>query len=435
MNVRLRALALVCVFSLLSISAVAQTAQSADYIVAVVNSVPITHSELSTAIKGMTQNMQRQRQAVPPADALRRKVLEQMINDRAQLQLAQETGIRVDEAAIEQAELDVAAQRQLDLATLHSQLAKEGVSVGQFHDQIRDRMTLSRLHEREVQSRIHVSDGDVERAIQEQLEHNTDPFSQQINLAQLLIAAPEKATPEQLASLYKQAEKIRDRIRGGEDFDRWVQSISAADRTNGGQLGLRRADQYPQSFVLATEKLPVGGVSEVVRSGAGFHILKVIGRRAPSVLVRTVQQTRARHILLRLSPELTQVKALSLLTDFKKQIQTGRATFQDLARAYSQDGSAAQGGDLGWASPGTYVPEFEEALNRLADGEISNPLVSRFGVHLIELVERRRVDLSPREMREMVRNQLRESRYEETFRTWAQEVRDRAFVEIREPIQ
>lgn len=435
MNFRVGALALACCFSLLCVQPNALAGQPADFIVAVVNSVPITHSELTAAVKGMAQNLQRQRQAVPPADELRRKVLDQMINDRAQLHLAQETGIRVDDASVEQAVLDVAAQRQIDLPTLISQLAKEGVSESQFRTQIRERMILSRLHEREVQSRIRVTDVEVDRAIQEQLESNKDPFAQEINLAQLLIAAPEKATPEQLASLYKQAEKILARIRSGEEFERWVQSISAADRSNGGSLGLRRADQYPQSFVLATEKLPVGGVSEIVRSGAGFHILKVIEKRAPSVLVRTIQQTRARHILLRQSAEMTQAVAQSLLANLKKQIQTGHATFQDLARAYSQDGSASQGGDLGWANPGMYVPEFEEALNRLAEGEISNPVVSRFGVHLIELVERRRVDLSPREVREMVRNQLRESRYQETYTNWAQEVRDRAFVEMREPPQ
>ncbi len=432
---RVGAFALVCFFSVLSAGAAAQAAQSADFIVAVVNSVPITHSELTAAIKGMTQNLQRQRQVLPAADELRSKVLEQMISDRAQLQLAAETGLRVDDASIDQAEQDMAAQRQVDLATLRSQLAKEGISVELFRSQMRDRMTLSRLHEREVQSRIRVSDVDVDRAIQQQLENNKDPFLQEINLAQLLVAAPEKATPDQLASLYKYAEKILSRIRGGEDFDRWLQSVSAADRANGGRLGLRRADQYPQSFVLATEKLPVGGVSEIVRSAAGFHILKVVEKRPPSVLVRTVQQTRARHILLRQSPEMAQAVAQALLADLKKQIQTGRATFQDLARAYSQDGSAAQGGDLGWANPGMYVPEFEEALNRLAEGEISNPVVSRFGVHLIEMVERRRVDLSPNEIRELVRNQLRESRYQETFVAWAKEVRDRAFVEIREPIQ
>lgn len=413
----------------------AQTAQAVDYIVAVVNSVPITHSELSAAITGATQNIERQRVAMPPPEELRRKVLEQLINDKAQLQLASETGIRVDQAALDQAEADVASQKQVDVPTLHRQLAKDGISVARFREQLRDQLTLQRLHDRDVQSRIRVSDVDVDRAIQEQIDNKADPFAQEINLAQILLAAPEKASPEQMAGLYRQAEKILARIRGGEDFDRWVQSISAASRINAGQLGLRRADQYPPSFVQATEKLAVGQVSDIVRSAAGFHILKIIERRQPAALTRTVVQTRARHILLRLSPEVTQAVAIALLADLKKQIQSGRATFQDLARAYSQDGSAPQGGDLGWASPGMYVPEFEVALNRLAEGEVSDPVVSRFGVHLIEVVERRRVKLEPREIREMVRNQLRQSRYQETYNAWAQEVRDRAFVEIREPIQ
>lgn len=413
----------------------AQTAQAVDYIVAVVNSVPITHSELSAAITGATQNIERQRVAMPPPEELRRKVLEQLINDKAQLQLASETGIRVDQAALDQAEADVASQKQVDVPTLHRQLAKDGISVARFREQLRDQLTLQRLHDRDVQSRIRVSDVDVDRAIQEQIDNKADPFAQEINLAQILLAAPEKASPEQMAGLYRQAEKILARIRGGEDFDRWVQSISAASRINAGQLGLRRADQYPPSFVQATEKLAVGQVSDIVRSAAGFHILKIIERRQPAALTRTVVQTRARHILLRLSPEVTQAVAIALLADLKKQIQSGRATFQDLARAYSQDGSAPQGGDLGWASPGMYVPEFEVALNRLAEGEVSDPVVSRFGVHLIEVVERRRVNLEPREIREMVRNQLRQSRYQETYNAWAQEVRDRAFVEIREPIQ
>lgn len=413
----------------------AQTAQAVDYIVAVVNSVPITHSELSAAITGATQNIERQRVAMPPPEELRRKVLEQLINDKAQLQLASETGIRVDQAALDQAEADVASQKQVDVPTLHRQLAKDGISVARFREQLRDQLTLQRLHDRDVQSRIRVSDVDVDRAIQEQIDNKADPFAQEINLAQILLAAPEKASPEQMAGLYRQAEKILARIRGGEDFDRWVQSISAASRINAGQLGLRRADQYPPSFVQATEKLAVGQVSDIVRSAAGFHILKIIERRQPAALTRTVVQTRARHILLRLSPEVTQAVAIALLADLKKQIQSGRATFQDLARAYSQDGSAPQGGDLGWASPGMYVPEFEVALNRLAEGEVSDPMVSRFGVHLIEVVERRRVKLEPREIREMVRNQLRQSRYQETYNAWAQEVRDRAFVEIREPIQ
>jgi len=280
-----------------------------------------------------------------------------------------------------------------------------------------------------------VTDQDIDRYLQEQQASNTDPFTQEINLAQLLVAVPEKASSEQAALLYQQAQKVLNRIRAGEDFGTLVKELSAADRNNGGQLGLRRADRYPPSFVLATQKLGVGGVSDIVRSAAGFHILKVVDRRAPAVLVRTVVQSRARHILLRTGPELTAAQAQARLADYRQRILGGKADFQKLAREYSQDGSAQQGGDLGWVSQGTFVPEFEEAMNRLNEGEISNPVVSRFGVHLIQLAERRRVDLSPQELRQMVSNQLRETKYAEAYVVWARDVRERAYVEMRDPPQ
>ena len=226
-----------------------------------------------------------------------------------------------------------------------------------------------------------------------------------------------------------------DRARAGEDFNRLVQEFSAADRNNGGQLGLRRADRYPPSFVQATQNLKVGEVSDVVRSGAGFHILKVIEKRAPVAVTRFVVQTHVRHILLRNGPQLSQTAAIARLNEVRQRILAGKTTFQAQARELSQDGSAEQGGDLGWASPGMFVPEFEDAMGKLAEGEISPAVVSRFGVHLIQMIERRRVELNPRELRESVRNQLRESRYEEAYSTWAQDVRARAFVEMREPPQ
>ena len=435
MKLRLWAPALFCIGSLLVSGVHAQTAQQADFIVAVVNSEPITNSEVRAEVLRASQQLAQQRQTVPPPAELRRLVLERMVNDRAQLQMARETGIRVDDAAIDQAEQAVARQNQVDVAGLRLRMAKDGMDATRVREQLRDQLLLTRLHEREVDARIRISDVDVDRALQDQQANNADPFAQDINLAHLLVAVPEKANAEQAAALFLQAKKILDRIRAGEDFALLVQELSAADRTNGGQLGLRRADRYPPSFVVATQNLKAGEVSEIVRSGAGFHILKVLEKRAPAAMTRTVVQSHARHILLRVTPQLTQAAALARLADFKKRIQVGTATFQSLARENSQDGSAAQGGDLGWASPGMFVPEFDEAMNRLTEGQVSDPVVSRFGVHLIELIERRRVELSPREVRELVRNQLHEARYEEAFTTWAQDVRARAFVEFREPPQ
>ncbi len=251
-----------------------------------------------------------------------------------------------------------------------------------------------------------------------------------------MIVVPEKANGEQAAALYVQAQKLLQRARAGEDFGKLVQEFSAADRRNGGEIGLRRGDRLPPAFVTAVSSLQPGEFAEIVRTAAGFHILKLVERKAPTGLVRTMVQTRARHILLRTSPQLTQAQAIARLADLRKQLVSGKADFADKARQLSQDSSGQQGGDLGWASPGMFVPEFEEAMNRLEeDGAISPPVVSRFGVHLIQLTERRRVELSPQQIRESVRNQLRQSRYEDAYTAWARDVRARAFVEMREAPQ
>ena len=412
----------------------AQTSRPADSIVAVVNSEPITQSEVRAAVQRASRDLAQQRIAAPPADELERRVLERLINERAQLQHARETGIRVDEAAIDQAEQGVARQNQIDVAELRMRVARDGFSVAQFRSQLRDQLTLSRLHERDVEGRLRITEADIDAALAEQQAGQTDPLVQDINLANLLVSVPENATTEQAAQRMLQAQKVLDRLRSGEDFAALVSELSAGDRANGGQLGLRRADRYPPAFVAATQNLAAGQVSEIVRSGAGFHILKVIEKKAPSQ-VRTAVQTHARHILLRPGPQLTQTAAVAQAADFKKRIDSGTATFQALAREHSQDGSAPQGGDLGWAGQGAFVPEFEEPMNRLADGQLSGPVVSRFGVHLIQVLERRRVELSEREVRESIRAQLKESRYEAAFTSWAQDIRANAFVELREAAQ
>ena len=412
----------------------AQTSRPADSIVAVVNSEPITQSEVRAAVQRASRDLAQQRIAAPPADELARRVLERLINERAQLQHARETGIRVDEAAIDQAEQGVARQNQIDVAELRMRVARDGFSVAQFRSQLRDQLTLSRLHERDVEGRLRITEADIDAALAEQQAGQTDPLVQDINLANLLVSVPENATTEQAAQRMLQAQKVLDRLRSGENFAALVSELSAGDRANGGQLGLRRADRYPPAFVAATQNLTAGQVSEIVRSGAGFHILKVIEKKAPSQ-VRTAVQTHARHILLRPGPQLTQTAAVAQAADFKPRIDSGTATFQALAREHSQDGSAPQGGDLGWAGQGAFVPEFEEPMNRLADGQLSGPVVSRFGVHLIQVLERRRVELSEREVRESIRAQLKESRYEAAFASWAQDIRANAFVELREAAQ
>jgi peptidyl-prolyl cis-trans isomerase SurA len=417
----------------LSLVAHGQSAQQADYIVAVVNSEPITESELRLEINRIRQENAQQPQALPPPDELRKLVLERLIGERAQLQVARETGIRVDESNIDQAEQSVARQNQIDVPELRRRLAKDGIALSRFRGQLRDQFLLSRLREREVEGRLRISDQEVDRALAEELARATDPAVLEVNLAQILIAVPEKATTEVRAARQELAQKTLERLRAGASFEQLVVELSAADTTSGGQLGLRRGDRFPPLFLEATQRLPVGGVSDVVRSDAGFHILKVIERKAPTPPSRAVVQTRARHILLRPNAQLTASDATARLADFKKQVESGKATFENLARDNSQDGSAAQGGDLGWAAPGLFVPEFEEVMNRLAEGKVSEPFASRFGMHIMQVVDRKRVELTPAEVREQVRAQLRESRYDEAYANWARDVRGRAFVELREP--
>jgi peptidyl-prolyl cis-trans isomerase SurA len=429
------ALALAVASLLLTLPAQAQKAVSADFVVAVVNSEPITNSEVRAAVRRVSAQLKSQGQPVPGAQELQQGVLERLISDRAQLQLAAETGVRIDDAAVDLAEQNLARQNQVTLDALHQQMVKDGIDRASLRKQLRDQLVLTRLREREVEGRVKVSDQDVDRALAEQLAANTDPLAQEINLAQLLVAVPEKADANTVAQLQAKAQALLQRLRVGEDFSTLVKQASDGDRSKSGEFGLRRSDRYPSTFVQATQNLAVGAVSEPVRSGAGFHSLKVLERRAPSALTKTVVQVRARHILLRTGPELSAFAASARLGEIRQRILNGKTDFASAARENSQDGSAAQGGDLGWANPGMFVPEFEEVMNKLKEGEISQPTVSRFGVHLIQLTDRRRAELSPREVRELVRNQLREAKLDEAYAAWARDVRERAYVEFREPPQ
>jgi peptidyl-prolyl cis-trans isomerase SurA len=410
----------------------ADSAITADFVVALVNSEPITDSDLRLQTRIMEQQLREQgRSGVSPA-ALREAALERLITERIQLQMAQELGIRADEAAVDQAEKTVAAQNQLAVASLRQNLEKEGLSTAIFRRQLGEQIVLGRLREREVDARVKVSEPDVDIALAAQEAANAQLSNQSINVAQLLIALPENPSPSQLAAARTKAQSALTRIRNGEAFEALVSELSDGDRKNGGQLGLRRADRYPDLFTAAVHDLPVGGVSEPVRSGAGLHILQLIDRQTVRTAA-TLTQTRARHILLVLTPELSAAQAQERLQKLREAIVSQQTSFEAAARSNSQDGSAAQGGDLGWASPGMFVPEFEQVMDRLREGDISAPILSRFGVHLIQVLERRRVELSPEQLREQLRKQLRAQKLEERFSTWLTELRARAFIEIREP--
>jgi peptidyl-prolyl cis-trans isomerase SurA len=425
----------VWIFSLLlAISAAghAQTAPSDDYIVALVNSEPITHAELQSQIRQLVEGRGSQSAPLPPAAELRAAVLERMVVERAQLQLARETGLRVDTASIDQAEANIAAQNQLDLVQLRASLERRGTTQAAFRRQLRDQLLINRLQEREVEARIKISDADVETALTARKEAAADPQNQELNLGHLFLALPENPSAAAVTQAQQLAQKILDRMQAGDSFEALVQEFSAAERSNAGQIGMRRTDRYPPLFVNASQALAVGAVSQWVRSDAGLHLLKVLERRVNG-LSDTQVQHHARHILLRPDATLTQEQATQQLAAVRERILAGATSFEAQARALSQDGSAAQGGDLGWAGPGLFVPEFEQVLLRLREKEIAQPLVSRFGVHLIELLERRNVDLTPAQLRERERNLLRTKRADEAFEAWVRDVRGRAFVEIRDP--
>lgn len=420
-------------FSANPLASPAVVQRQADYIVAVVNSEPITHNEVGQELQRVIQQLNQQGRPPGNTEALARDVLESLINRKAQLQSARETGIRVDDSAVDEAELAVARQNQLDPAGLRQRLVRDGLSVAQFRRQLQDQILITRLRERDVDARVRISDQDVDQYVREQ-KNSTDTSAQEINLAQILVVVPDNATQVQIDALQARAQRALDRARSGADFVTLVREFSdASDLANGGQMGLRPANRYPPLFLESTRNLGVGEISALVRSGAGFHILKVIEKNSATLPSMTVIQNRARHILLRPTAQLTEGMLVEKLKQLRARILTGQTDFATLARENSQDGSAAQGGDLGWANPGMFVPEFEAVLDRLTPNQISEPLVSRFGVHLIQLMERRNTTLSPSEQRETVRTILRDKKLDEAYAAWVQELRGRAYVELREP--
>ena len=408
--------------------------QQADFIVVVVNSEPITNNEVQTMRLRLEREAAARGGARPSAEELNRQALEQLINDKAQLQLARENGIKVDDDAVDQAEMNVASSNQVTRDELRKRVAQEGLSVTQFREQLREQLTLTKIREREVESRVKISEQEIDQYLLEKSSGPRAAGEAEINLGMILIAVPENSSESQLKALEQRAQDVATRARRGEAFADLAKSFSEAfDKgAKGGEMGLRSADRYPELFVAAVQKLRPNEIAGPIRSGAGFHILKLLERRDPPPVGLTVTQTHARHILLRAGPNMSREQAVAKLAEVRKQIVAGRVNFARAAQEISQDGSASQGGDLGWAGPGQFVPEFEQVMNRLGPGQVSEPLVSRFGVHIIEVMERRNMALSEREQRDMARAALREKKLDETYTRWVDETRGRAYVEMRE---
>lgn len=403
-----------------------------DYIVAVVNQDLVTAVELERRQAIIRQAALRAGQPVPAPAALRSQALENLIEERVIVTHARDLGWRISDPEIDRAVASVAAQNQMTVEQLRDRLQIEGLDMTRFRAQLRDQIAVERTREQEVIGRIVVSEDDVDREFTAQ--RDAARANAEVNVAQILVAVAEGTSGAALAERRQRAEQALARVRGGEDFAKVAREISDDEsRERGGELGLRPPERLPDLFVDAVRGLEVGQVAAApVRSGAGFHVLKLVERKT-LVADDSVLETRARHILLRNSAQASPEQAARRLRELKRQIESGQRRFEDVAREVSEDGSAAAGGDLGWYGPGVMVPEFDEPASRLAAGEISEPVASRFGVHLIQVLERRRATVPVAERREQVRNVLRERKFQQAYQDWVDEIRARAYVEIREP--
>ncbi len=404
-----------------------------DYIVALVNSEPITRNDVLIRQKRLQAQWATQGVSPPTEQELFKRVLEQLIDERVMLQMAKDDGVRISDSQLNEALVNMARQSQLEgLRELQATYEAEGGNWSNYREEIRGELIRAQIREREVSARVRVSESDVDQALQDQKADTKG--SQDINLAQILVALPDNPTPTEVALARERAQKVLTEARRGVDFAKLAEQASdAADKAKGGVMGLRAADRYPTLFVEATKELKVGEASDIQRSDAGFHILKLLERQSSSTA--TIVQSRVRHILLPITAQLNEEQAKAQLRNYKAQIESNRSTFAALAREHSVDGSAAQGGDLGWTTPGLFVPEFERVMSALPTGKVSEPFTSRFGVHLLEVVDRKAVAVSVREQREAVRNQLREKKAGEAYVLWIADARGRAFVEYKNAAQ
>jgi len=405
----------------------AQRGGLVDRIVAVVNKDVITASELAERTAFAARQSRRENIALPERALLERQMLERLVLEKAQLQLAADSGLRVDELQLDRAVQRIAEGNKATLAEFRSRLEGEGVAFDKFRADVRQQILLTRLREREVDDRVQVSDSEIDIFLE---VNRATAGAVEYNAAHVLVRIPEQAAPERIEQARARAEKARADAMAGGDFARLAASTSdAADALQGGSLGWRAPSRLPELFAEALKTMQPGDVSGVLRSPAGFHVLKLLERRGAG-LAAPVTQTRARHILVKTSEVVSEADALRRLAGLRQRI-AGGTDFAELARLNSEDGTAARGGELGWVHPGDTVPEFERAMNALKQGELSEPVRTPFGFHLIEVLERRTADLSTERQRLQARQALRERKAEEAYQEWLRQLRDRTYVEMR----
>ena len=400
----------------------------ADRIVAVVNDEVITLHELRARLDQAVKQLKKQGTPVPARDVLEQQMLERLVMDKVQLQQAKETGVKVDDAQLEQALQRIATGNKMSLAQLREALLKDGIVFSKFREEIRDEMTIARIREREVENKIAISEGEIDNYLAEDSANSGG--NEEYEIAHILLRTPESASPEQIQRIKAKADQLFERIGKGEDFSQLAASFSdAPDGLQGGSLGMRPRERLPSIFLDAVVKLKPGEVAPVLRSPNGFHLVKLVAKRGGTVAA-AVEQTHVRHILIKVNELVSEADAKHKLDGLYERIKNG-GSFAELARLFSQDGSASKGGDLGWIYQGDTVPEFERAMNALKLGEVSRPVQSPFGFHLIEVLERRVQDVSSDRQRAAARQVLRERKMDEAYQDWLRQIRDRAYVELR----
>jgi peptidyl-prolyl cis-trans isomerase SurA len=400
-----------------------------DRIVAVVDQGVITENELNDRIRIVTTQLEKQGNPLPPENVLQKQILERLINDRLQLQYAAQTGLRVDDAQLDKTVERIADQNKMSVPEFRDALAAEGIGYRKFREDIRNEIILARLREREVDNKINVTEAEIDNYFTTQTSQNNEA-KDEYEISHILIRTREDSSPEDLQRLRTKAEQALKQLQAGTDFAQVSASFSdAPNALEGGALGWKNSGQIPALFAEALKTLQPGQLTPILRSPNGFHILKLTNRRGGSSPT-VIQQTHARHILIKLSEVVSESDAKHRMDDIKERLDNG-ANFADLARQYSEDGSASNGGDLGWLNPGDTVPEFEKAMNELKDNEISQPIRTPFGWHIIQVLERRNQDMSKESARLKARQEIRTRKADEAYQDWVRELRDRAFVEIR----
>ena len=426
----MRRLLLLAVLLAASAGAAAQRASLVDRIVAIVNKEVITASELADAVSSAERELRRRGTMPPDRSVLERQMLERLILDKAQVQMARDTGIRVDELQLDRAVQRIAEGNRMTLAQFRSALEQDGVAFDTFRQEIRDQITLTRLREREVDDKIQVSDSEIDLFLEATKAAPSERT--EYNIAHILVRVPEGASPDQVEAARLRIERAFSEARRGGDFAQLAATYSnAPEAVQGGALGWRAHDRLPEMFAGTLARMSPGDVSSPLRSPAGFHLLKLLERRSVGASEAPIPQTRLRHILIRTSETVSENEARRRLLDLRRRIVSKEAEFGEMARVHSDDASSARGGELDWIYPGDTVPDFERAYQDLPIGAVSEPVRTPFGVHLIQVLERRSADMSVERKRLQARQVLRERKGDEAYNEWLRQLRDTTYVELR----